>query len=29
MKTPRTKVSMQSAMTNAGMVHDMHKDETD
>lgn len=29
MKAPRTKVSMQSAMTNAGMVHDMHKDETD
>lgn len=29
MKTPRTKVSMKSAMTNAGMVHDMHKDETD
>ena len=29
MKAPRTKVSMQSAMTNAGMVHDMHKDGTD
>lgn len=29
MKASRTKVSMQSAMTNAGMVHDMHKDETD
>ena len=29
MKAPRTKASMQSAMTNAGMVHDMHKDETD
>lgn len=29
MKAPRTKVSMQSAITNAGMVHDMHKDETD
>ena len=29
MKAPMTKVSMQSAMTNAGMVHDMHKDETD
>lgn len=29
MKAPRTKVSMQSAMINAGMVHDMHKDETD
>lgn len=29
MKAPRTKVSMQSAMTNAGMVHDVHKDETD
>lgn len=29
LKASRTKVSMQSAMTNAGMVHDMHKDETD
>lgn len=25
MKAPRTKVSMQSAMTNAGMVHDMRQ----
>lgn len=27
MKTPKTKVSMQTAAVNAGMVHDMHKDD--